>query len=156
MKTRYVSPGLREQGLAADVSHQNRLQESLMLFESLVNGRWFSGSHIVLIFTKIDFLEEKLSENPTPLSDVFPEYTGESTDLESIKTFFEQKFINLSRRKEPLSIHYINATDTEQVRTMMEQVKDVIRSRLNLKEYNSSQETAAPVPRNQGRASVPV
>ena len=39
---------------------QSRMQESLVLFESVVNSRWFSRTSIILFLTKIDVFKVKL------------------------------------------------------------------------------------------------
>ncbi|KAJ9121548.1 guanine nucleotide-binding protein subunit alpha [Naganishia vaughanmartiniae] len=55
-------------------SGQNRMQESLILFESVINSRWFLRSSVILFLNKIDVFKMKLSK--TPLDRYFPEYTG--------------------------------------------------------------------------------
>ena len=55
-------------------SNQNRMAESLVLFESIINSRWFQRSSIILFLNKIDIFKQKLARRP--LSDYFPEYTG--------------------------------------------------------------------------------
>ena len=39
---------------------QNRMKESLVLFESIVNSRWFLRTSIILLLTKIDVFRHKL------------------------------------------------------------------------------------------------
>lgn len=39
----------------------NRMQESLTVFSSIVNFRWFTSLPMILILNKIDFLERKLA-----------------------------------------------------------------------------------------------
>jgi hypothetical protein len=39
---------------------QNRMQESLVLFESVVNSRWFMRTSIILFLNKIDVFKAKL------------------------------------------------------------------------------------------------
>ncbi|KAJ9095814.1 guanine nucleotide-binding protein subunit alpha [Naganishia cerealis] len=55
-------------------SGQNRMQESLILFESVINSRWFLRTSVILFLNKIDVFKMKLSK--TPLDRYFPEYTG--------------------------------------------------------------------------------
>ena len=73
---------------------QNLLRESLVLFESVVNSRWFSRTSIILFLTGVDEFKAKLpqvscsfhsffprylgfySSRQVPLSRYFPEYTG--------------------------------------------------------------------------------
>ncbi len=42
-----------------DVS-QNRMEESLVLFESVINSRWFLRTSIILFLNKIDVFKSKL------------------------------------------------------------------------------------------------
>lgn len=53
---------------------QNRMQESLVLFESVINSRWFLRTSVILFLNKIDVFKMKLAK--TPLEKYFPEYTG--------------------------------------------------------------------------------
>jgi hypothetical protein len=54
---------------------QNRMNESLVLFESVINSRWFLRTSIILFLNKIDLFKAKLPK--VPLEKYFPEYTGE-------------------------------------------------------------------------------
>jgi guanine nucleotide-binding protein G(i) subunit alpha len=55
-------------------SKQNRMLESLILFESVINSRWFARSSIILFLNKIDLFKIKLAK--VPLEGYFPDYTG--------------------------------------------------------------------------------
>jgi len=62
-----------------EVSHgghatQNRMVESLDLFDSLVNSQWFLRTSIILILNKVDIFRRKLSK--IPLERYFQEYIG--------------------------------------------------------------------------------
>ena len=56
-------------------SIQNRMQESLKLFDSICNNKWFTDTSIILFLNKKDLFEEKIKKSP--LTICFPEYTGE-------------------------------------------------------------------------------
>lgn len=53
---------------------QNRMQESLKLFDSICNNKWFTDTSIILFLNKKDLFEEKIKKSP--LTVCFPEYTG--------------------------------------------------------------------------------
>lgn len=53
---------------------QNRLMESLLLFDSLVNSRRFMRSSIILFLNMGDVFEQKLGK--APLQRYFPDYSG--------------------------------------------------------------------------------
>jgi hypothetical protein len=53
---------------------QNRMQESLKLFDSICNNKWFTDTSIILFLNKKDLFEEKIKKSP--LTICFPEYGG--------------------------------------------------------------------------------
>jgi len=53
---------------------QNRMHESLKLFDSICNNKWFTDTSIILFLNKKDIFEEKIKKSP--LTICFPEYTG--------------------------------------------------------------------------------
>lgn len=57
------------------------MQESLMLFDSVSNSRYFSESSIILFLNKIDLFKEKL-DSGIMLKEYCPDYTG-ANDYES-------------------------------------------------------------------------
>lgn len=50
--------------------------ESMRLFDSICNNRWFVDTSIILFLNKKDLFEEKIRRSP--LTNCFPEYSGES------------------------------------------------------------------------------
>jgi len=56
-------------------SLQNRMQESLKLFDSICNNKWFTDTSIILFLNKKDLFEEKIRKSP--LTVCFQEYTGD-------------------------------------------------------------------------------
>ncbi len=58
---------------------QNRMNESLKLFDSICNNKWFTDTSIILFLNKKDIFEEKIKKSP--LSICFPEYTGKLITL---------------------------------------------------------------------------
>jgi hypothetical protein len=62
-------------GCAQDLTLlQNRMMESLVLFDSVVNSRWFMRTSIVLFLNKVDLFRQKLKKSP--LVEYFPDYSG--------------------------------------------------------------------------------
>jgi len=53
---------------------QNRMQESLKLFDSICNNKWFTDTSIILFLNKKDLFEEKIKKSP--LTICFQEYGG--------------------------------------------------------------------------------
>lgn len=52
------------------------MQESLKLFDSICNNKWFTDTSIILFLNKKDLFEEKIRKSP--LTICFPEYTGKA------------------------------------------------------------------------------
>lgn len=75
---------------------QNRMLESLVLFESVVNSRWFLSTSIILFLNKIDIFQKKIPRSP--LEKYYPEYQG-GPDIEKATKFILWKFVNKNRAK---------------------------------------------------------
>ncbi|KAG8917922.1 Guanine nucleotide-binding protein alpha-2 subunit [Tulasnella sp. 417] len=75
---------------------KNRMTESLILFESVVNSRLFSRTSVVLLLTKIDILKAKLAK--VPLERYFPEYTHGS-DINKAAKYILWKFMQANRAR---------------------------------------------------------
>ncbi|KZV98283.1 guanine nucleotide binding protein, alpha subunit, partial [Exidia glandulosa HHB12029] len=107
---------------------QNRMNESLILFESVINSRWFLRTSIILFLNKIDVFRAKLPK--VPLTRYFPEYTG-GADINKAAKYILWKFVQANRAK--LSIYpqfpsysLTQATDTSNVRLVFAAVKETI------------------------------
>lgn len=50
------------------------MHESLKLFDSICNNKWFTDTSIILFLNKKDLFEEKIKKSP--LTVCFPEYNG--------------------------------------------------------------------------------
>ena len=55
---------------------QNRMDEALRLFNSILNNKWFLDTSVILFLNKKDLFQEKIKERP--LTDCFPDYRGSS------------------------------------------------------------------------------
>lgn len=55
------------------------MAESLVLFESVINSRWFLRTSIILFMNKIDLFAAKLPK--VPLEKFFSDYTGNLVDV---------------------------------------------------------------------------
>ncbi|EIN14744.1 guanine nucleotide-binding protein alpha-3 subunit [Punctularia strigosozonata HHB-11173 SS5] len=102
---------------------QNRLVESLQLFESIVNSRWFLRTSIVLFMNKIDVFKKKLPK--VPLNVYFPEYKGGS-DINKAAKYIYWRFMQVNRAKLTVFPHLTQATDTANVRIVFTAVKESI------------------------------
>lgn len=71
--TNYFPPSGYDLVLAED-EEMNRMIESMKLFDSICNSKWFVETSIILFLNKKDLFEEKIQRSP--LTICFPEYTG--------------------------------------------------------------------------------
>ncbi|KPP79810.1 guanine nucleotide-binding protein G(o) subunit alpha-like [Scleropages formosus] len=103
---------------------QNRMHESLMLFDSICNNKFFIDTSIILFLNKKDLFAEKIKKSA--LSICFPEYTGPNTYEDAaayIQAQFESK--NRSPNKE-IYCHMTCATDTGNIQVVFDAVTDII------------------------------
>lgn len=102
----------------------NRMHESLHLFDSICNNKYFVNTSMILFLNKKDLFEEKIKKSP--ITKAFPEYTGEM-NYDAAGGFickqFESK--NKSDLKE-IYTHMTCATDTENVKFVFDSCTDVI------------------------------
>ena len=61
-------------GSAQLLRQQNRMKESLLLWEEICNSRWFSNTTFILFMNKMDIFAEKIRR--IDLSVLFPDYEG--------------------------------------------------------------------------------
>ncbi|XP_006796800.1 guanine nucleotide-binding protein G(q) subunit alpha-like isoform X2 [Neolamprologus brichardi] len=109
----------------AESSNENRMEESMALFKTIISYKWFEESSIILFLNKIDLLEEKIMYSH--LVDYFPEYDGPPQDVDAGKTFILDMFVSLNPdEKKIIYSHFTCATDTDNVRFVFCVVKDHI------------------------------
>ncbi|XP_075258769.1 guanine nucleotide-binding protein G(i) subunit alpha-1-like [Convolutriloba macropyga] len=113
-----------DQVLAED-EETNRMHESMQLFESICNNKWFVTTSIILFLNKMDLFEAKIELSP--LTKCYPEYAGENTYNEAGR-YIQVKFENLNKRKQTKEIypHFTCATDTTNIQFVFDAVTDVI------------------------------
>ncbi|KAI9441933.1 G-protein alpha subunit [Lactarius indigo] len=103
--------------------NQNRMAESLVLFESVINSRWFLRTSIILFLNKIDVFKNKLPK--VPLDKYFPEYTG-GADVNKGAKYILWRFMQANRARLNVYPHITQATDTSNIRLVFVTVKETI------------------------------
>jgi GTPase SAR1 family protein len=109
---------------------QNRLLESLAMFEEVVNNKKaFGDAAFVLFLNKTDLLEDKLVKNKILLnsSGFFPSApTG--TDLDAAKVWFERLFRERIHDpvRRPVHVHFTNACDTRQIDVVVKATMEAV------------------------------
>ncbi|XP_073325022.1 guanine nucleotide-binding protein G(t) subunit alpha-1 [Pagrus major] len=103
----------------------NRMHESLHLFNSICNHRYFIATSIVLFLNKKDVFIEKIKK--AHLSMCFPDYDGPNT-YEDAGNYIKIQFLDLNMRRDIKEIysHMTCATDTENVKFVFDAVTDII------------------------------
>ena len=104
----------------------NRMQESLAIFEEIANNQYFKHTSILLFFNKKDLFQKKLEKNP--ISVFFTDYKGEPQNFEQSVDHITKSFLKLIREGDPnrVFVHVTCATDTNNVKTVFEDVKNTI------------------------------
>ncbi|CAJ1070147.1 guanine nucleotide-binding protein G(q) subunit alpha-like [Xyrichtys novacula] len=105
--------------------NENRMEESMALFQTIINYEWFKESSVILFLNKIDLLEEKIMYSH--LVDYFPEYDGPQRDVKAGKDFILDMFVSLNpNEKKIIYSHFTCATDTDNIQIVFRAVKDHI------------------------------
>jgi len=104
-------------------SKTNRMAESLVLFESVVNSRWFLRTSFILFLNKIDVFKSKLPK--VPLEKYFPEYTA-GPDFDKAAKYILWQFMRANRPRLSVYPHFTQATDTIDFRLVFAAVKETI------------------------------
>ncbi|KAJ2538009.1 Guanine nucleotide-binding protein alpha-2 subunit [Coemansia sp. RSA 1853] len=111
-----------DQVLLEDSSH-NRMDESLVLFDSIVNSRWFLRTSIILFLNKKDIFEKKIKV--VPISNYYPEYTG-GPEYKHALNFVLWKFSQANRADLKIYPHVTQATDTNNIRLVFAAVRETL------------------------------
>ena len=117
-----VSLSEYDQFLMEDKS-QNRFQESLVLFDNIVNSRWFARTSVVLFLNKIDLFAEKIQR--VPLEHYFPDYMG-GKDINKAAKYILWRFVQLNRANLNIYPHVTQATDTSNIKLVFAAIKETI------------------------------
>jgi len=101
----------------------NRMQESLVLFDSICNSRWFVRTSMILFLNKMDLLADKISRSPLEL--YLTDYDGPNT-YEAAVSYFRGTFIKCNREAKTIYTHVTCATDTRQIKFVLKAMLDIL------------------------------
>ncbi|CAO3593538.1 unnamed protein product [Absidia cylindrospora] len=102
---------------------ENRLVESIRLFESIVNSRWFLHTSIMLFLNKVDLFKIKVEQ--VPVDRYFPDYKG-GNDPNKAAKYILWRFLQTNRAKLHIYPHLTQATDTTNIRFVFAAVNETI------------------------------
>ena len=74
------------------------MHESMKLFDSICNNKWFTETSIILFLNKKDLFEKKIYKSP--LTICFPDYTGKPKNF----TFYDENI----RYSQHLKLYFKN------------------------------------------------
>jgi len=105
--------------------NQNRLIESLRLFDEMINSDHFKNTPIILFLNKDDLFKDKL-EKGHDVRMAFPEYTG-GNDYERATDFIRHEFAKMNKNsKREIFPKITNATDKKNMKYVFDAVTSVI------------------------------
>ena len=113
-----------DQVLSEDES-VNRMKESLKLFSTICNIKWFLKASMLLFLNKKDVFEEKIVYSP--ITQCFPDYTGTSADDKyEASNYIWKQFASKNTCNRGLYFHFTNAKDTQNINIVFDVVVDTI------------------------------
>merc|ERR1712137_432420 len=115
-----------DQTLREDDS-QNRMKESLLLFDEIRNSPWFKQTPFMLFLNKTDLFREKIEVHKIPLKTCFDEYDGAQT-FDAGAEFIRKKFLELNTDNQDVFVHLTCAISTENVKFVFNAVKQKLLS----------------------------
>ena len=114
---------------------QNRMCESLNLFQEICNSKWFENTSIILFLNKRDLFEEKIKEvdirQPDPADPsrmLFDEYEG-GCDYDAGVEFIVAEYLAKNEKQDgtkEIFWHVTCATDTSNISTVFNACKEII------------------------------
>jgi GTPase SAR1 family protein len=90
----------------------NRMKESLLLWEEIVNSKHFRTTPFILFLNKTDLFREKLKK--IPLTSVYPNFMG-GDDFEAASNFIKARYIELNQYPHEIFSHFTCAISTENI-----------------------------------------
>ncbi|TFK17014.1 G-alpha-domain-containing protein [Coprinopsis marcescibilis] len=108
----------------------NRLEDSLLLWKSVVSNKLLVNVSIVLFLNKCDLLQAKLDAG-VRLNQHMVSYGDRPNDYDSVSKYFRHKFGALhhsysSNKERELYIHLTAVTDTRRTAIIISSVRDII------------------------------
>ena len=111
--------------MLAEDEDMNRMMDSMNLFASICNNKWFAKTSTILFLNKRDLFAEKIQHSP--LTICFPEYDGPNT-YQATTAYIQEKFMELneSRGSKDVYVHFTCATDTTNIQVVFDAAADII------------------------------
>jgi len=106
---------------------QNRMSDTLILFDSICNSRWFQKTAMILFLNKRDLFAKKIIKKSLDSLEEWQDYRGKPHDYTDGVNYFLKKFLEKNELKaKDIYTHVTCATDSENVKVVFEASKDII------------------------------
>ena len=102
----------------------NRMKESIKLFASVCNVKWFSKASMILFLNKRDVFDEKIKYSL--LTQCFETYSG-SNEKNEAAAYVSQQFGLQNHVEREVYRHFTCAKDSQNISVVFEAVTDVIK-----------------------------
>jgi len=106
---------------------QNRMKESLLLFDEMCNSHWFRNTPFIMFLNKIDLFREKIQR--VDLNVCFPNYTG-GCNYENAVNFIKARFMEKVQPPHLMYPHFTCAISTESIGVVIEKVRETVFARI--------------------------
>jgi len=112
-------------------STQNRLMDSLELFEEIVNSRWFERKSFILFLNKRDLFQAKIARKDIrqeiePGVFLFDDYHGGCDYAAGVHYLIGQFLKRNHNRKRDVYYHVTVATDKNNIRTVFDACREIV------------------------------
>jgi len=97
------------------------MAEQIVLFDNVVNSKWFANAKFILFLSNITTFREKLSHSP--LEDSFPEYAG-GADFEKASEFLLQRFRKVNRGHRRLYSYLVDPHVASNIELLVAAIND--------------------------------
>lgn len=106
---------------------QNRMSDTLHLFDSICNSRWFQKTAMILFLNKKDLFAQKISKKHIAEVKEWRDFKGKEKNYNDGIAYFLSKFLEKKQQKtKDIYTHVTCATDTENVKVVFDASKDII------------------------------
>jgi len=102
---------------------QNRMKESLMLFDEICNSHWFRNTTFVLFLNKVDLFKEKIQR--VDLKVCFPNYTG-GMNFDAAAAFIKARFLEQNQSPHVIYTHFTCAISTDNIEFVFKCVRETV------------------------------
>jgi len=102
---------------------ENRMVESIRLFETMTNSPWFRTTTFILFLNKVDLFREKIQT--VDLKVCFPKYT-DGCNFDSASVYIKDRFIEKNTAPHSIFPHFTCAVNTENVVFVFNCVKETL------------------------------